>query len=241
VPSPGGGCRSHRDARPGWVRGGEEAQDLLICESLPGGPREVKIKASEWPRYRDRSTRGPCAGAPVGGPTAGAAASLPPAMVLGAAGTLPAGPPPAGGGSTLRLEAGGRVRVTLLGARTNLCDGDLVLLAPPLAGTPLPGGPNAGLPPGARRLWASYLRHLGASTQLGPYPAETELLLGIAVPPTSVCASGGSAPRPSDGPSARIARPAPGIWEVWWEDWLRPAGGDFDDLVLGVELLPASP
>ena len=84
------------------------------------------------------------------------------------------------------------------------------------------GGPNAGLPPGARRLWASYLRHLGESTELGPYPAGTELLLGIV--PTSVCASGGSAPRPSDGPSARIAQPASGVWDVWWEDWSRPPG-----------------
>ena len=115
------------------------------------------------------------------------------------------------------------MRVTLLGARTNLCDGDLLLLAPPLAGTPVPGGPNAGLPPGARRLWASYLRHLGESTELGPYPAGTELLLGIV--PTSVCASGGSAPRPSDGPSARIAQPAPGVWDVWWEDWLAARRG----------------
>ena len=212
---------------------------MLICEPLPGGPREVEIKESEWPRYRDRSTRGPCAGAPVGGPAAGAASVLPPAVVPGTAGTLPPGLPPAGGDSTLRLEAGGRVRVTLLGARTNLCDGDLVLLAPPLAGTPVPGGPNAGLPVGARRLWASYLRHLGESTELGPYPAGTELLLGIV--PTSVCASGGGTPRPSDGPSARIARPSPGVWDVWWEDWLAPAGGDFDDLVVRVEALPARP
>ena len=82
---------------PNGTGGGEEAQDLLICEALPGGPREVQIKASEWPRYRDRSVRGPCAGAPAGGPAAGAAPALPPAVVPGTAGTLPPGPPPAGG------------------------------------------------------------------------------------------------------------------------------------------------
>ena len=138
-----------------------------------------------------------------------------------------------GAGPPLRLEAGGRVRVTLLGARTNLCDGDLVLLAPPLAGTPVPGGPNAGLPPGARRLWASYLRHLGESTELGPYPAGTELLLGIV--PASVCASGRPAAlgrplrshrrsrRPGCGRcGGRTVRRPPGVTTTtWWCAWRR--------------------
>ena len=124
--------------------------------------------------------------------------------------------------------------MTLLGARTNWCDGDLVLLAPPLAGTPVPGGPNAGLPPGARRLWAGALRHLGESAELGPYPAGTELVLGLV--PGGGCAAG--APRPSGGPFARTAQPAPGVWEVWWEDY-RPESADYDDLVVRVEALPA--
>jgi hypothetical protein len=137
----------------------------------------------------------------------------------------------------LRLPAGGRVRVTLLGARTNLCDGDLALLAPPLAATPVPGDPNAGLPVGARRLWASYLRHLGESTDLGPYPAGTELRLGLV--PASFCAL--AAPRPSDGAFARVAQPAAGTWDLWWEDHRLDAAADYDDLVVRVEVLPAAP
>jgi hypothetical protein len=127
--------------------------------------------------------------------------------------------------------------VTLLGARTNLCDGDLVLLAPPLAGTPVPGGPNAGLPAGARRLWASYLRHLGESTEVGPYPGEADLRLGLA--PASFCTP--DAPRPSDGTFVRVARPAPDVWDLWWEDFRTDAAADFDDLVVRVEVLPATP
>jgi hypothetical protein len=159
-------------------------------------------------------------------------------MVPGTAGALPPGPPAADGpAGPLRLPAGRRVRVTLLGARTNLCDGDLALLAPPLAGTPVPGGPNAGLPAGARRLWASFLRHLGESTELGPYPAATELRLGLA--PAAFCAR--DAPRPSDGAAVRVAQPAAEAWDLWWEDFHTDAAADFDDLVVRVEVLPATP
>jgi subtilisin-like proprotein convertase family protein len=73
---------------PGPGGGGEEPQDRVICESLPGGPRELLIKESEWPAYRSRSARGPC-------PAAGAprpAVAPPPVQVPGAAGTIPPGP-----------------------------------------------------------------------------------------------------------------------------------------------------
>ena len=83
---------------------------MLVCEALPGGPREVTIKESEWPRYRDRSVRGPCAGAPVGGPEAGAGPPPPPAAVPGMAGALPPGPPaarPPGPGRRCAWRPGG--------------------------------------------------------------------------------------------------------------------------------------
>ncbi len=209
--------------------GGEEPQDRLICESLPGGPRELRIKDSEWPAYRDRSSRGAC---PAGGGPVPAVGSSPFA-VAGTAGVLPPGPPLAeGAGPTplpvpLRLDSGGRARVTLLGARSSECDGDLLVLAPPLVATPVPGD---GLPPGARRLWAGALRHLGESVELGPYPAGTELVLGFA--PAGFCAGG--AARSSTGPAARVVQAAPGVWDIWWEDFV-PAGADFDDLVVRVE------
>jgi uncharacterized repeat protein (TIGR01451 family) len=223
------------DRSDGGGGGGPEPQDVLICEALPGGPREVRITASEWPRYRSRAVRGPCAGAPAGGPGAAAAAAAP-AAVPGAAGTLPPGPPPASGGAAApRLERASRVRVTLLGARTNLCDGDLVLLAPPLAGTPVPDGPNADLPAGARRLWAGYLHHLGEWTDLGPYPAGAELILGLA--PGGFCATG-APPRPSTGAAARVAQPGPGVWDVWWEDLPPDGDADYDDLVVRIEVFP---
>jgi hypothetical protein len=218
----------------------EEPQDLLICEALPGGDREVKIKASEWPRYRNRAVRGPCAGAPVGGAAAAVAPAGTPGAVSGTAGTLPPGPPGASDppGAAVRLARSGRVRVTLLGARTTQCDGDLVLLAPPLPGTPVPDGPNAGLPPGARRLWRSYLSHLGATTELGPYPAGSAIILGVV--PGSGCppAGDGGAVRASDGPGARVAPAGPDAWHVWWEDFRLDGSADFDDLVVRVEVLP---
>jgi hypothetical protein len=129
------------------------------------------------------------------------------------------------------------VRITLLGARSNLCDGDLVLLAPPIEGTPVPDGPNAGLPAGARRLWGSYLRHLGEATELGPYPAGTEPRLGLA--PASFCAL--DAPRPSDGVAVLVGQPGAGSWDLWWEDSRLDASADYDDLVVRVEVLPAAP
>jgi hypothetical protein len=224
TPGPGGG-------------GGEEAQDVMICESLPGGPRELRIKGSEWPRYQDHAARGPC-------PTSGAPAivqALPPASVVDTAGTLSAAGAPAAAtpAPALRLERAGRVRVTLLGARTNFCDGDLLLLAPAISPTPLPGTADGTLPPGARRLWTSYLRHTGESVELGPYPAGTTLVLGLA--PWRICAAVDESPRPSGGAYARVAPGATaGTWDVWWEDF-RQAGADFDDLLVRVELLPSSP
>ena len=82
--------------------------------------------------------------------------------------------------------------------------------------------------------------HTGAFTA-GAAGAFRLVASNTGTDPTSVCASGSSAPRPSDGASARIALPAPGVWDVWWEDWLAPAGGDYDDLVVRVEVLPARP
>jgi hypothetical protein len=82
---------------------------------------------------------------------------------------------------------------------------------------------------------------VASNTGTAPYPAGTELVLCLA--PAAYCAE--AAPRPSDGPprfaTARIARPVPGVLDVWWEDWLAPAGGDYDDLVVRVEALPARP
>jgi hypothetical protein len=144
----------------------------------------------------------------------------------------------------LHLAAGQRVRVTLLGARSNWCDGDLLLLTPAVSSTPVPGD---GLPPGARRLWASYLRHFGEAVVLGPYPAETDLVLGLApstqcAPPDSTAANGAvGSVRPSTGPNARIAHSEPAVWDIWWEDYRPDATADFDDLVVRVEVLPATP
>jgi hypothetical protein len=222
---------------PGPGGGGEEPQDVLICESQPGGPRELRIKASEWPRYQDHAARGPC-------PASGAPAivqALPPAFVADTAGTLTAAGAPAAvtPSPTLRLERAGRVRITLLGARSNFCDGDILLLAPALSPTPLPGTADGTLPPGARRLWSSYLRHAGESVELGPYPAGTTLVLGLA--PWRICAAVGEGPRPSNGAYARVTAGATaGTWDVWWEDF-RQEGADFDDLVVRVEVLPSFP
>jgi hypothetical protein len=216
---------------------GDEPQDVLICESQPGGPRELRIKGSEWPIYQSRAARGPC-------PTSGAPAvvqALPPMVVSGTAGTIPEPGPPGplteGAVATpLRLERAGRVRLTVLGARTNFCDGDILLLAPALSPTPAPGTADGTLPPGARRLWSSYLRHVGESVELGPYPAGTTLVLGAV--PRGICAGGGSAPRPSDGAFARVAsETARSTWNVWFEDFL-PAGADYDDVLVRVEVLP---
>jgi uncharacterized repeat protein (TIGR01451 family) len=248
-PSRSGDPAAGGDSGGGGSGGGqaEEPQDLLICEALPGGDREVKIKTSVWPRYRARAVRGPCAGAPVGGAAAAVAPAPPPASVPGTGGVLPPGPPDplAQGdppGAAVRLTRGGRVRITLLGARTTNCDGDLVLLAPPLPGTPVPDGPNAGLPPGARRLWRSYLGHLGATTELGPYPAGAAVVLGVVQgsPSLRYCptAPEGGAVRASDGPAARVAPDGPDAWHVWWEDFRLDGSADFDDLVVRIEVLP---
>jgi hypothetical protein len=158
--------------------------------------------------------------------------------VSGASGALPPGPPPAAqgaGASPLRLAGAGAVRVTLLGARGSWCDGDLLLLTPQVA--PAPGTADPTLPSGARRLWVGYLRHLGEAVDLGPYPAGTELVLGLA--PGGACA--GAAPRPSSGPAARVAHPAPGVWDLWWEDLRADETADHDDLVVRVEALPTTP
>jgi hypothetical protein len=212
----------------------------MICEMQPGGPRELRIKGSEWPIYQDRAARGPC-------PTSGAPAivrSLPPAFVADTAGTLPAaGAPPAPTEASpsppMRLEQAGRVRITLLGARTNFCDGDILLLAPALSPTPIPGTADGTLPPGARRLWSSYLRHPGESVELGPYPAGTTLVLGLS--PWRICAAVGEGLRPSNGSFAHVAAGATaGTWDVWWEDF-RKEGADYDDLVVRVELIPSFP
>jgi hypothetical protein len=61
-------------------------------------------------------------------------------------------------------------------------------------------------------------------------------VLGLA--PTSVCT--GATPRPSTGAAARIAHPAPGVWDVWWEDYRPDVAADFDDLVVRVEALPVT-
>jgi hypothetical protein len=116
-----------------------------------------------------------------------------------------------------------------MGSRGSWCDGDLLLLAPAVAPTPVPGTADPSLPRGA-------LRHLGETVELGPYPAGTELVLGLA--PGGVCGAAGGGARPAPGPFARVARPAAGVWEVWWED-LSPDAADYDDLVVRVEALPA--
>ena len=178
--------------------------EFIICETLPDGPRELKIEESQWRSYEARSTLGPC--------PPGAEASPP----------GPPGPPPNGINPALRLDARGRVRVTLLSARTNNCDGDLLLLAP-VEDTP------------ARSLWSTFLEHIGESTVLGPYPSGTEVVLGLA--PESYCAA--ATPRPSTRPdAARIALRAPGVWDVWWEDYQKDG---FDDLVVRVEILYIDP
>jgi len=110
--------------------------------------------------------------------------------------------------------------VTLISARTIECNGDLFLLAPSFEGV------AAG-----QRLWSNYLHHIGESTILGPYSAGTELEFGLA--PASYCTW--TAPRPSSGSNARVALRAPGVWDIWWEDY-RDA--DFNDLVVRVEVLP---
>jgi hypothetical protein len=235
VPDASGTATATATPGPGGGGGGEEAQDVLICESLPGGPRELRIKGSEWPRYQDRAARGPC---PAGGAPA-VVRALSPATVPVTAGTLPAGPPASGTVVPMRLERAGRVRVTLLGARTSWCDGDLLLLAPPLSPTPAPGTADGTLPAGARRLWSSYLRHVGDAVELGPYPAGTTLVLGLS--PWGACTPPSGSPWPSDGERARVAPTgAVGTWDVWWED-LRLDTADYDDLVVRVEVLPTGP
>jgi hypothetical protein len=102
----------------------------------------------------------------------------------------------------------------------------------------VPDGPNAGLPPGARRLWRSYLNHLGATTDLGPYPAGTAIVLGVVSGPGCIPAGGGGAVRASDGPAARIAPAGPDAWHIWWEDFRLDGSADFDDLVVRIEVLP---
>jgi uncharacterized repeat protein (TIGR01451 family) len=182
-----------------------EPWDLLICEVLPDGPREIKIQESAWRNYQARSSRGSC-------PPATPAPPGPPP------------PPPDGISPPLRLGERARVRVTLLSAHTNQCDADLLLLAPSVGGTD--AGPV---------IWSNVLGHLGESTLLGPYPSGTELILGLA--PHAYCAE--ATPRPSSAVAdARIALRAPGVWDVWWEDY---RSDDFDDLVVRVEVLPFGP
>jgi hypothetical protein len=178
--------------------------EFIICETLPDGPRELKIEEPQWRSYAGRSELGPC----------------PPASTAGPPG--PPGPHANGVNPALRLDARARVRVTLLSARTNNCNGDLLLLAP-VEDTP------------ARSLWSTFLYHIGESTVLGPYPSGTEVVLGLA--PESDCAA--ATPRPSTSPdAARIALRTPGVWDVWWEDDQQ---ADFDDLVVRVEILYIDP
>jgi hypothetical protein len=119
-------------------------------------------------------------------------------------------------------------RISLLGARTNQCDGDLWLIAPgneaPIAASGLAGG---------QVLWTSYLEHLGESRLIGPYPAGTELILGLK--PASYCTE--PEPRPSTGIYARVAVVTDNTWDIWWED---AHDLDFDDLVVRVEAIPLS-
>ena len=111
----------------------------------------------------------------------------------------------------------GRVRVTLLGARTNLCDGDLVVAGPG-------GGP----------LWTGYLRHLGESQEVTLAPgAQLDLV------PRAVCTEG--APRAPTDRVARVAHPSGTVWDVWWGDYRPDASADYDDLVVRLEALPATP
>ena len=73
----------------------------------------------------------------------------------------------------------------------------------------------------ASRRLAVCLRHLGESTELGPYPARTELILGLA--PPGFCAA--PAPRASTGPVVRVTRPALGVWGAWWRTSGRTGRG----------------
>jgi hypothetical protein len=217
--------------------GGEEPQDVEICDLQPGGMRQLKIKAGEWPQYQNHAARGPC---PTSGPPA-IVRALPPMIVTDTTGTLPAGGAPAAAAdgtpaTPLRLDRAGRVRITLLGARSNLCDGEILLMEPALSPAPIAGTGDGTLPPGARRLWSSYLRHAGESVELGPYPGGTTITLGLV--PWRFCA--GSAPRLSNGTYARVApTTAAGTWNVWWEDF-RQENADYNDLVVRVEVLPTT-
>jgi hypothetical protein len=78
---------------------------------------------------------------------------------------------------------------------------------------------------------------VGATTDLGPYPAGAALVLGI-VPSPACAPPGEGAPRTSDGQAARVSPAGPDAWHVWWEDHRLDAGADFDDLVLRIEVLP---
>ena len=129
----------------------------------------------------------------------------------------------------MRLEGDGGWRITLLGARTNNCDGDLWLLTP----TTVDQG-TLGPPRSAQLLWSGYLEHLGESKLLGPYSAGAELVLGLK--PASYCSD--ATPRLSSSTQARTAVSAIGVWDVWWEDYRQDSQSDYDDLVVRVEAIP---
>jgi hypothetical protein len=149
--------------------------------------------------------------------------------VPGSAGALPPGPPPAGLSVPIRIESVAGWRISLLGARTNQCNGDLWLLAPSGAASMAASGPAGG-----QVFWTGYLEHLGESRLIGPFAAGTELVLGLK--PAAYCTE--PVPRPSTGGYARVAAVASNTWDIWWEDY---RDFDFDDLVVRVEAIPLTP
>jgi hypothetical protein len=149
--------------------------------------------------------------------------------VPGTAGLLPPGPPSPGTTATIRVDSVAAWHVTLLGARTSQCNGDLWLLQPSGGAATTTASQAAG----AQVLWTSYLQHLGESTLMGPYPAGAEVVFGLK--PASYCTEPG--PSPSTGADARIATVATNVWDIWWEDW---HDSDYDDLVVRVEAIPLS-
>jgi hypothetical protein len=129
----------------------------------------------------------------------------------------------------IRVDSVAGWRISLLGARTNQCNGDLWLLASSGAASMAANGPAGG-----QVLWTSYLEHLGESMLIGPYPASTELVLGLKT--AAYCTEPG--PRPSTGGNARVAAVTSNTWDIWWEDY---QDFDFDDLVVRVEAIPLAP
>ena len=151
---------------PGGARGGQHDRPLPAAAGrwFHGAALYATVQGLTWGLYALVSALRGRRTVPPGQDTARRV----PAGVVSMISLLsaPAGGPGSSGASTPRMPP-----ALLLGARTNLCDGDLSAAGAPPGRDARAGRAQRGAPEGARRLWASSLRHLGESTEPGPYPA----------------------------------------------------------------------